>query len=366
MVSGVRSPRSMFHLTLVYGSLALLLAVALPLWKPLLVGAVLAATLSPWHERLGARLRGRPALAAAMLLIGLILLVLLPLGWIVSVAVRETLAGIDFVQKVLEQRGPEGFLEYLPGWMAGPLQSALNDFSTSASEVAAWLAQRGASTAAAVGTAVGATMQAVVNVVFLLIAFYFFLLGGRRLVSWIAEVSPSPEETLAIAGQLARGSRSVLSSLFLTALVQAVSATVGYFVARVPHAVFFGLLTFLAAFIPSVGTTLVALPVAILMLVLGHPWAALFLALWALLVVGLIDNVVKPLLIKGGVQIDAAVLFFALIGGLALFGAVGLIVGPLAVVLFVTVAGLPAPGEREVPEPVAPPAEREPTPPASH
>jgi predicted PurR-regulated permease PerM len=73
------------------------------------------------------------------------------------------------------------------------------------------------------------------------------------------------------------------------------------------------------------------------MLVLGHPWAGLFVALWGLVVVGLIDNVVKPLLIKEGVHLDGAVLFFALIGGLALFGAVGLLVGPLAVASFVAV-----------------------------
>ena len=97
-------------------------------------------------------------------------------------------------------------------------------------------------------------------------------------------------------------------------------------------------LTFIAAFIPSVGTVIVALPAALLVLALGHPWAALFLAIWALAVVGLIDNVVEPLLIKGGVHINAAVLFFALIGELAMFGAAGLIVGPLAVSLFVTLA----------------------------
>jgi len=313
----------------------------------------LNGALSLW---LGLGLERRMLIAGArmvvqLLLIGLILLVLLPLGWIVSVAVRESIAGIDFVRQVMEQRGPEGFLEYLPLWMSDPLRSALADFSTSASEVASWVAQRGASTAAAVTSAVGATATAVVNVVFLLIAFYFFLLGGRRMVKWIAEVSPSPAETMAIAEQLARGSRSVLSSLFLTALAQALTATIGYVIARVPHAVFFGLLTFLAAFIPSVGTTIVALPVALLMLALGHPWAALFLAIWALVVVGLIDNVVKPLLIKGGVQLDAAVLFFALIGGLAMFGATGLIVGPLAVVLFVTVANLPAPADRPAAEP---------------
>jgi predicted PurR-regulated permease PerM len=354
--------RSLYSLLLVFASLALLLAVVFPLWKPLLVGAVLATTLAPWHDRLSGRLRGRRGLAAGLLLAGLIVLVLLPLAWLVTVAVRETLAGIEFVRQTLQTHGPEGFLRYLPDWLAGPLQSALANFSTGAEELAGFIAQRGPSTAAAVGTALGATAGVVVNAVFLLISFYFFLVGGRRLVQWLAGVSPSPDETLVIAGELARASRSVLSSLFLTALAQGGVATVGYLIGRVPHPVFFGLLTCLAAFIPSVGTAIVALPVALLMLALGHPWAGLFVALWGLLVVGLIDNVVKPLLIKGGVQIDAAVLFFSLLGGLAMFGATGLIVGPLAVALFVTVAGK----RPEKPMALAEPAAAPPQPPAPH
>jgi predicted PurR-regulated permease PerM len=348
--------KSPFHLTLVVASLALLLAVAFPLWKPLLVGAVLAAALTPAHDWLGSRLRGRRSLAATILLVGLVLLVLLPLAWAITVAVRETLAGIEFVRGFLQTHGAEGVLDRLPDWMAGAIRSVLGSVSTSAEELRGLAAARGPATAAAVGTALGATAQVLVQAVFLLIAFYFFLLGGRRLVSWIAAATPSPEQTLVIAAQLARGSRSVLSSLVLTALVQSAAATVGYVIGRVPHPVFFGLLTFLAAFIPSVGTTIIALPVALLMLALGHPWAALFLAIWGLVIVGLVDNVVKPLLIKGGVQIDAAVLFFALIGGLALFGAVGLIVGPLAVVLFVAVVGAPAARRREDIESPAPPS----------
>jgi predicted PurR-regulated permease PerM len=334
-------PKSVFQVTLVFGSLALLLAVALPLWKPLLIGSVLAAALVPWHDWLSSRLHGRRSLAASLMLIALVLMVLLPLGWLLSVAVRETLAGITFVRDALQTHGPEALLERLPGWMSGPLQSALGAVSTSAEKLASLAAERGPATAAALGSALGATAQVLVQSIFLLIAFYFLLLGGRRLVHWLASVSPDSDRTLAIAAQLARASRSVLSSLFLTALAQSIAATAGYLIARVPHAVFFGFLTFVAAFIPSVGTTIVALPVALMMLVLGHPWAALFLAVWALLVVGLIDNVVKPLLIKGGVNLDAAVLFFALIGGLALFGAVGLVVGPLAVAFFVAVVERP-------------------------
>jgi predicted PurR-regulated permease PerM len=338
--------RSVYHAALVLTSGALVLAVVLPLWQPLLVAAVLAASLMPWHDRLSARLRGRPALAAAALLSALVLLVLAPLAWVVSIAVREALQAIEFVRNTLQAGGPEALLDRLPDRVAELIREGLGQISTSATEVAAAVAKPGLATAAAVGGAVSATARYVVQSVLLLIAFYFFLVGGRRLVGWLAAISPAPDQTRALAAELARASRSVLSSLFLTALVQAAAATAGYFFARVPNALFFGLITFLAAFIPSVGTTIVALPLAGLLLALGHKWAALFLASWALLVVGLIDNVVKPLLIKEGLRLDGAVLFFALIGGLALFGAVGLLVGPLAVAFFVAMVSPPRAGRR--------------------
>ncbi len=348
-------PKSVFHLTLVFVSVALVLAVAAPLWKPLLVGSVLATALFPWHDWLSNRMGGRRSLAALLFVAGLVVLVLLPLGWVISVAVREILEGVTFLREALQANGPEGLLGHLPGWLAGPIRNMLASVSTSADDFARLAKERGPATAAAVGSAVGATAQVLVQAVFLLIAFYFLLLDGRRLVTWLAKVSPAPDETLSIAAHLARTSRSVLSSLILTAVAQSATATAGFLIARVPHPVFFGLLTFIAAFIPSVGTALVVLPVALLMFLLGHPWAALFLAGWGLGIVGLIDNVVKPLLIKSGARLDAAVLFFALIGGLALFGAVGLIVGPLAVALFVAVVRRDAPEQREAAQPQAGP-----------
>src|SRR5712664_2853873 len=124
MVAAVR-PKSLFHLALVFVSLALLLAVAYPLWKPLLIGAVLAATLLPWHDRLSGLLRGRRHLAAALVLIGIILLLLLPLAWLISVAVRESLGGIAFLRQTLETHGPEVLLERLPEWLAEPVRSGL-------------------------------------------------------------------------------------------------------------------------------------------------------------------------------------------------------------------------------------------------
>ena len=172
----------------------------------------------------------------------------------------------------------------------------------------------------------------------MLIAFFFLLRDGRALVDWIIGATPlRPERVRFMMREFRDVARSVLGANFITGLVQAAIATGGFFIARAPSPVFFGLVTLFASLIPSVGTALVTLPVAGLVLLLGHPWAALFLALWALVVVGLIDNVLRPMLIRGGVQLHGALVFFSLIGAIGAFGAVGLFLGPLALVFFLAV-----------------------------
>jgi predicted PurR-regulated permease PerM len=135
-------------------------------------------------------------------------------------------------------------------------------------------------------------------------------------------------------------SYAVVASSAITAAVQAIAALVGFFIARVPSPVFFGLVTFFFAFIPAIGAAVVSLFAAALLLVTGHPYMALFLAAWGLVVVGLVDNLVKPLLIRRGLEIHGGIVFFSLIGGLATFGAIGLIVGPLVVAMFLAVMRL--------------------------
>ena len=118
--------------------------------------------------------------------------------------------------------------------------------------------------------------------------------------------------------------------MLATAGLQAVAAYLGYLIARIPHPFFFGTLTFFVAFVPAFGAGGAVLAVSVFTLALGHPWAALFLALWGLLVVGMVDNVVKPLLVKRGMNMHGGLVFFSLLGGLSAFGTVGLIAGPLA------------------------------------
>ena len=172
----------------------------------------------------------------------------------------------------------------------------------------------------------------------MLVALYFFLVEGDELVDWLDRVSPlRPGQTRELMTEFKRVTYAVIVSTVITAAVQAAAAVVGYLIARVPNPIFFGGLTFFVAFIPAVGAASVCLVAAGLLFVTGHPYAALFLAIWGVVVVGLVDNVVKPYLIKAGMQLRGGVVFFALIGGLGAFGTVGLLIGPLVV------AALPGP-----------------------
>jgi len=175
--------------------------------------------------------------------------------------------------------------------------------------------------------------------VLMLIAFYFLLLDGERLVRWLEKTAPLPPQRFrTFLSEFRQVSRAVVFSTVGTGAVQAAAALVGYLIARVPNAIFLTLVTFFMSFIPSVGAASVPVVTAVVLFVQGRTGWGIFLLLWGFLVVGLIDNVVKPLFIKGGVEMHGAVVFFALLGGLAAFGPVGLVAGPLVVAFFVALS----------------------------
>lgn len=169
----------------------------------------------------------------------------------------------------------------------------------------------------------------------MLIALFFLLVGGDALLSWVDSVSPLRRgQTRELLVEFKKVSSAVIVSTLITAGVQAAAALTGYLIAGMPHPIFFGVVTFFVGMIPAIGAASVCLFAALVLLVTGHPYMALFLAIWGVAIVGLVDNVVKPYLIKGDVEMEGVVVFFSLIGGIAAFGMAGLLIGPLAVALF--------------------------------
>lgn len=339
-VAPLRTPQAARWTLLILTAISLLLLAMIirPFAAALFVAAVIAGALYPWYSRLATRLGKRRNLAAALSTVAVLLVVVLPIAVISVTLAREVADGIDYVQRTLRSEGVEGLVHDLPGPLQAIARRALNELPTRQGDLTDLAQQQGGRAAAAVGGVLGATWRAIFQVVIMLIALYFFLVDGPQLVDWLADVMPLRRgQTERLLLEFRRVSVAVIVSSVATAGIQALMALVGYLIAGVPNAGFFGIVTFVVGLIPAVGAGAVVLTAAALLYLSGHAGWALFLALWGIGPVGLIDNIVKPYLIRSGLEMHGAIIFFSLIGGISYFGPVGLIAGPLVVSFFLAV-----------------------------
>ncbi|HJR52018.1 MAG TPA: AI-2E family transporter, partial [Gemmatimonadales bacterium] len=159
---------------------------------------------------------------------------------------------------------------------------------------------------------------------------FFFLRDGGQMVTGAVRLIPvTPERRDQLVETVAAVTRAVVFGSLLTALAQGVLVGLGFALVGLPSPVVFGAVAAVASLIPFVGTALVWVPAAIVLLTQGRWIAALFLAAWSVAVVSSADNVVRPFFISGRAQISTLPVFLGLLGGLGAFGPIGLVVGPV-------------------------------------
>jgi predicted PurR-regulated permease PerM len=322
-----------FQLVLLLTALALFLYIASPFAKPVLVAATLAAVLQRANARLTAALRGRRWASAGLLSAAVVVGIIGPVAYFVTALVRQVVAGVRWVRGALESEGVAGLVERLPEPLRNPAAALTADMPRALERAREAFEDVGG--AAAVGGIISATGSLVVNTLIMVVALYFLLAEGHRLIEWLDEVTPlGPGEFRELLETFSGAVGAVVVSAVATAGAQAALAFLGFVVAGVPQPGFFAALTFLGALVPLVGANLVVLPVAVLHFTTGHPLAAGLLAVWSVGVVGTVDNLLKPVLIRRGLSVHISLIFLALLGGLATFGPVGIIVGPLALAFF--------------------------------
>jgi predicted PurR-regulated permease PerM len=326
---------------LVVAAAALTVLIITPFWVALFLAAVLAATFRRPMEALARLFRGRRSLAAAAITLGVLLVIILPIAGFGAVVVDHVLAGIRWFREALASDGIQGLLERLPGPLERFAQRVLESLPDPQQQLQQLAGSQGGQAAAAVGGLLAATGGAVFQTVMMLIALFFFLTDGQRLVAWLeARVPLRPGQFRQLVEDFKRTSVSVLVATVATAGIQTVTGLVGYLIARAPNPIFLTFATFVVALIPAIGGTAMVLVVGVVMLATGHVLAGIFLLIWGSVVVSLIDNIARPYLLKGGMELHGGVVFFALLGGLSVFGGVGLILGPLVLTFLLTAVNL--------------------------
>ncbi len=165
---------------------------------------------------------------------------------------------------------------------------------------------------------------------FLMLFVLFFLLRDHdKIISAIRHILPlSRSQEDRLLEEIEQVSKSAVMGSFLTAIAQGIAGGIGMWLAGFPG-LFWGTMMGFASFIPVVGTALIWIPATIYLLLTGDTTWAVFLAVWSIAVVGSIDNILRPLLMQGSAGMNTLMIFFSLLGGIHLFGLIGLIYGPL-------------------------------------
>ena len=295
-----------------------------PLWMPLVFAAWSAVLARPLQRRL-ARLVGGRSRAGGVVTVALVVTVLTP---IVIMVLSLSSTAIDLITRVSHTDDGSSALSALLSGDSQPEQIDLGDTR----QLFDLLRRHGASAVGAARTLTGALTAIGVALFVFVFAFYTFLVEGGRMYRWIEEHSPlSREHTARFASAFEETGRGLVISLGGTSLLQGTLATIGYLFVGAPQALLLGMLTSVGSFIPVVGTALVWVPLSLALLALNRSGQAIAVVVIGI-VVSLLDNFVRPWLSRyGQLQLPTFVIFVAMLGGLAAFGAAGPLLGPLLV-----------------------------------
>jgi predicted PurR-regulated permease PerM len=314
-------------------AIALTVYVVWPFRAPLFLAAVLAAAFQPLLARTERLLKGRRRLAGALLTVLVFGAIVAPIASILAFIAQETTQGLTWVRDSLGvQSVGDLSLSRVPPQAQHAIDRILTTLHLSREQVQTFAA-KALDYAQVVGPALlGASVGAVASTFIMLAAFFFLLVDGRHLIRLLGRVSPlQAAQTEELLQEFANVSSATLVGAAITAVVQAVLATIGFALGRVPNAIFLGIVTLVASFVPVIGTALVWIPVTALLVFTGHVTAAIFVGAWCGVLLTAADNLVKPLVMRGKVEMHTGLVFLALLGGITMFGLLGIIAGPLVI-----------------------------------
>ncbi len=202
-------------------------------------------------------------------------------------------------------------------------------------DVGSYIRQVAGFFASHIGSIFAGTASTIFYFFIALIALFYFFRDGKEFTSYLIKISPLPNvEDEKIIRRLAAAIRGVALGTILVALIQGILTAVGLSLFGFDRAVLFGCIAAIGALIPGVGTAIIFVPATIYLAVSGSYVSAVGVAIWGVLAVGFIDNLLGPYLMSRGNNMHPFLILIAVLGGIAFFGPVGFILGPVMMTFF--------------------------------
>jgi predicted PurR-regulated permease PerM len=312
-----------------------LTSILAPFSSALIWATILTVALHPIHERVLRMFKGRAGLAAFFMTLLTMLVIIVPSIILLTLCASQAIGLYDFVS------GGTQSSRLIELWNSSTslLSDKLLEHPAFASIDIKGLAIKGisemsSSLASQIGTLLKNTLLLVFNIAIMLIALFFFFKNGESYYRSAMDMVPfAPEHKKAISKKIHDTFTAVLNGVFLIALIQGIVTGIGLALFGVPYAIFWGFLAAALALLPVGGAALVWVPAALYLFSTGANLYGILLICWGLILVTLPDNFLKPVLIGKKADIPAFFLFIGILGGLKVYGILGILFGPLVVTL---------------------------------
>jgi predicted PurR-regulated permease PerM len=326
--------------TIFLGATAMVVYLCLRILSPFMNviawSAVLAITFHPLHRYL-VRTTGRISLSALLSSAVVVIAFVIPLLFVAGLAINQFIALSNSLQRTFTESGidPTTRIGQLSMWIGRTLE--LDQVA-----ITAWLKEHTtqlASVAAQYTVAIAASVtSAIISFVFIIFAMFLLFRDGGRIVARIPDLLPfERSRSEALLTRVQDVIHGGVYGVVVIALLQGALCGGMFWLVGVPSAALWGMVTVLTSVLPIVGAAAVWIPGALYLSATDQWPQAVILILWGTLVISGIDNFLRPRLVGGRVGLSEIVMFFALLGGLQVFGILGIVLGP---VLFAVAASV--------------------------
>jgi len=309
-----------------------------PFYGAILWAIVVAVLFAPLNRRLQGRMGGRPNLAAAATVLIVIAMVILPLALITASLLQEASSLYAKVQSGEYNFGAyvQRVFDALPAWATGLLDRFnLTDLGKVRDSLAAGLVKGGQAVAPQALSIGMNTFDFMVGLGIMLYLLFFLLRDGKALAGRIKQMVPlRADQKAALFGRFADVVRATVKGGILVALAQGALGGLAFWFLGIHAALLWAVLMAFLSLLPAIGAGLVWMPVAIYLLASGAVWQGVSLILYGVLVIGLVDNLLRPFLIGKETKLPDYIVLISTLGGIQVFGLNGFVIGPLIAAIF--------------------------------
>jgi predicted PurR-regulated permease PerM len=310
-----------------------------------IVLALLIASISyPLYHRAKKALHGREQVASVIMIVFILLVLILPVGWFLGTLSNEAFdfysktrnaVSLKQIQQVLEsdsiwiQRikrfGSMGGIEFNP--------ETVEKLATSIGKgVGLFLYKQLSSVASNL-------LSLLIHFFLMMMIIFYLFRDGVKLKEYLTELLPVPKPQLEkVANKFSEMGRAIILGNGLSGIVQGILGGLGFFIFGLQSPFLWGTVIAFMAFLPIIGASVVFIPTAAIIMIQGKFGLAIAYLIYNLIYSSIIEYLIKPRMIGKGMQMNSLLVFIGIIGGLKLFGILGIIYGPLIITIFLTLA----------------------------